>query len=112
MRAFCILMFGLCCASTARADFVLQPDVLARPAKARAAKALAPAVGFGDAVPLKYAVLQIVPTTWRVAYGPGVDQDREVDWRGGKPWDESLRDAVRPLKLRVVLRGGVVQLVP
>ena len=112
MRACCVLLIGLCSASAARADFVLQPDASARAPRAREPRALPTAVGFGDAVPLKYAVLQIVPAPWKVTYGPGVDGEREVDWKGGKPWDESLRDAVRPLKLRIVLRGGAVQLLP
>ena len=31
------------------------------------------------------------------------DEETPVDWTGGRPWDQALRAAVRPLGLRVVI---------
>jgi hypothetical protein len=64
--------------------------------------------GFGQSVPLAFAVRQIVPATIQVSYGPTADQDALVDWRGGRKWTRVLREAVRPLGLRVRLRRSTV----
>ena len=43
-------------------------------------------IGFGDRVPLRFAVRQIVPARFHVAFGETVDRDASVDWKGGKAW--------------------------
>ena len=70
--------------------------------------AIAP--GFGDRVPLSFAVHQIVPATINVSYGAGVDPDALVDWRGGRSWRVVLADAVKPLGLRVVFAGTAIEI--
>jgi hypothetical protein len=55
--------------------------------------------GFGNGIPLNFAVRQIVPSHFSVTFGPGVDRDAAVDWKGGKPWKPTLFDAIRPLAL-------------
>ena len=57
--------------------------------------------GFGQNVPLGFAVKQIVPSMIRVAYGREVDQQAAVTWRGGEGWNAVLRAAVAPLGLHV-----------
>ena len=57
-------------------------------------------VGFGDRVPLRFAVRQIVPARFQVAFGETVDRDASVDWKGGKAWRPTLSDALRPLRYR------------
>ncbi len=57
--------------------------------------------GFGSQIPLAFAVRQIVPSTIKVLYGPGADQNALVDWQGGKRWSVVLAEAVRPLGLRI-----------
>ena len=64
--------------------------------------------GFGDQVPLTFAVRQIVPAHFQVAYADGVQQDAPVDWKGGEPWRATLADAVRPLGLVVTVNGPKV----
>jgi hypothetical protein len=66
--------------------------------------------GFGDRVPLSFAVRQIVPATINVTYGAGVDPDALVDWRGGRSWRVVLADAVKPLGLRVVSAGTAIEI--
>ena len=66
--------------------------------------------GFGNEVPLAFATRQIVPGRVRVTFGPGVDQAALVDWRGGRPWVETLQSAVRPLGFRVAVRGTFVSI--
>ena len=61
--------------------------------------------GFGDRVPLTFAVRQIVPAHFLVAYADAVHKDAPVDWKGGEPWRATLADAVRPLGLVVTVSG-------
>jgi hypothetical protein len=68
------------------------------------------AEGFGDQVPLRFAVRQIVPSAVNVTYGPGVDPDAAVDWRGGQGWNRVLLQAVRPLGLRLVMTYMAVEI--
>ena len=67
--------------------------------------------GFGQNVPLSFAVRQVVPPRVRVSYGRGVDRQQPVSWTGGKPWDQVLRNAVRPLGLHVVMSHMAVHIV-
>jgi hypothetical protein len=69
------------------------------------------AQGFGDDVPLDFAVKQIVPPSLRVEYGATVDRQLRVSWKGGKPWQQVLRSLVDPIGLRLVLAGRVVRIV-
>lgn len=81
----------------------------AAPRLRRAAPPAIPvAQGFGEGVPLRFALRQIVPARARVELADGVDPDLPVDWRGGRRWDRVLADAVAPLGLRLVPapRGG------
>ena len=64
--------------------------------------------GFGDQVPLSFAVRQIVPARFQVAFGEAVNSNAPVDWKGGKPWRPTLSDAVRPLGLTVSVVGATV----
>ena len=68
------------------------------------------AQGFGDQVPLSFAVRQIVPRAVRVTYGPGADPDALVDWKGGQGWNRVLFRAVHPLGLRLVMTYMAVQI--
>ena len=100
----------------ARAEFILQPSTPPMPPPtsealptARPVRPLLPraqsvpaAVGFGTDIPLSIAVRQIVPAGWAVRYGEGVERDTTVNWVGGKPWPDALRDAIRPAGLRLV----------
>ena len=67
--------------------------------------------GFGKDVPLAFATRQIVPPQVKVTFGPGVDQAALVDWKGGRPWVETLQAAVRPLGLRVAVSRMAVSVV-
>ena len=139
MRRYFISAFALVpiVASAARADFVVAtsrmpaaapastPDTAPAPAAGEAfppnaATATSPAVsreprfrvarGFGDQVPLSFAVRQIVPRAVKVTYGPGADPDALVDWKGGQGWNQVLFRAVHPLGLRLVMSGMAVQI--
>jgi len=68
------------------------------------------AEGFGDQVPLRFAVRQIVPRAVKVTYGPGADPDAAVDWRGGQGWNAVLSHAVRPLGLKLVMTYMAVEI--
>jgi hypothetical protein len=66
--------------------------------------------GFGDRVPLSFAVRQIVPATINVTYGAGVDPGALVDWRGGRSWRVVLADALKPLGLRAVFAATAIEI--
>lgn len=48
--------------------------------------------GFGDGIPLSFAVEQIVPERFNISYGPGVKVDSLVSWKGGDEWRVVLSD--------------------
>lgn len=69
------------------------------------------AQGFGHDVPLVFALRQVVPTRVHIIYGPGVDEQQNVSWEGGKPWDQVLRSTIKPLGLHVVMSPKAVKIV-
>ena len=62
-------------------------------------------VGFGDHVPLSFACRQIVPKIYKVGYGPSVDSNALVDWKGGQTWPTVLGRAIKPLGLHIAWSG-------
>jgi len=80
------------------------------PRRTPAAPGLKMAYGFGDQVPLAFACRQIVPRAVRVTYGPGATPDQLVSWKGGDTWNHVLRDAVRPLGLRLLMTQAAVEI--
>jgi hypothetical protein len=67
-----------------------------------------PLQGFGHQIPLTFAVRQIVPTYFKVAFAEAVRKDAAVDWKGGHSWRETLAEAVRPLGLVIIVSGPKV----
>ncbi len=66
------------------------------------------AEGFGNQIPLSFAVRQIVPPTLKVAFSPGANQSSLVDWTGGRPWPAVLRGVLRPLRLRLAIQKNKI----
>ena len=66
------------------------------------------AYGYGNGVPLYFAVKQIVPSMFRVIYRNGVDQNQLMSWVGNRPWNQALGTALRQHGLRMVLIGRTV----
>ena len=62
--------------------------------------------GFGNAVPLSFAVRQIVPPMFRVLYRGTVDLELPVNWSGGRPWNLVLASALQQHGLHLILIGG------
>ena len=125
MRLMVLILVPCLAFAPAKAEFLMMatadasaPDASASAAphpksKRRPLKALVPPAepalsGFGDQVPLSFAVRQIVPPHFQVAYADAVQQDAPVDWKGGEPWRATLADAVRPLGLIVTVSGPKV----
>jgi hypothetical protein len=84
------------------------PKPKRRPLKTHVSPPTPALSGFGDRVPLTFAVRQIVPAHFQVAYADAVHKDAPVDWNGGEPWRATLADAVRPLGLIVTVSGPKV----
>jgi hypothetical protein len=124
MRLMVLILVPCLAFAPAKAEFLIMatPDASALASasaaphpkpKRRPLKALVPPAGpalsgFGDQVPLSFAVRQIVPPHFQVAYADAVQQDAPVDWKGGEPWRATLADAVRPLGLIVTVSGPKV----
>ena len=140
MRSSLLVLATLAAApAAARAEFIMQqaapPIVLAAPDRsveqARLARAYwlrthrVPATpastaqarsniadGFGKDVPLRVALLQILPATLTAQLGQGVDAEQAVDWSGGKSWQAVLHEMVQPLHLRATVKGSTVRIDP
>ncbi len=68
------------------------------------------AYGFGNHIPLAFAVRQIVPKAVKVTYGPGASPAALVSWKGGQTWNRVLLAAVRPLGLHLVMTHMAVEI--
>ncbi len=132
MRLTCFIVATLGVMTSANAEFVMvsppAAETGASPAPAPSTATTRPAAkprpkichpasdpaltGFGNEVPLSFAVRQIVPARFQVAFGETVNPDASVDWKGGKPWRPTLSDAVRPLGLTVTVVGATVTIQP
>ena len=119
MRRISVSLFLLFVTAPAQADFVLMPPAPAtappshhpklHPVWLRPRRPPAPAVsGFGSHIPLSFAVRQIVPAPFQVSFAAGADRNAAVDWKGGKPWRDTLADAIRPLGLELSVKGEAV----
>jgi hypothetical protein len=80
------------------------------PAKRSSPPRFAIAYGFGKAVPLAFALRQIVPASVRITYGPGADPHAIVNWQGGRGWNRVLAAALKPLGLRPVFTRAAVEI--
>jgi hypothetical protein len=67
-----------------------------------------PLQGFGHQIPLTFAVRQIVPAHFQVAFAGAVQKEAAVDWKGGDSWRATLARAVRPLGLVITVNGPKV----
>ncbi len=131
MRLTCLILVAVGLATPANAEFVMvsspATEAGANPAPPSTApirprptphpKIRPPApdpalTGFGDKVPLGFAVRQIVPARFQVAFGETVNPEASVDWKGGKSWRPTLSDAIRPLGLTVSVVGATVTIQP
>lgn len=78
------------------------PQVILRPVLAK---------GFGDDVPLAFAIRQIVPATVKVEYGSSVDREVRVSWVGGKPWRQVLHTTLSPLGIHAAQSGSTLKII-
>ncbi len=131
MRLTCFIMTTLGVMTSANAEFVMVSPPAAETVAIPAPPATAPirprpkphpkirppapdpaVTGFGDEVPLSFAVRQIVSARFQVAFGETVNPDASVDWKGGKPWRPTLAETIRPLGLTVSVVGATVTIQP
>lgn len=85
------------------------PPVMPVTSPSRAANALPEAIGFGSDLPLALGMRQIVPAQYAYSFAPGIDQGAKISWNGGKPWNESLNDALKPLGYKAIVDGTTVR---
>lgn len=66
--------------------------------------------GFGTDVPLGFAISQIVPPSYQVSYGPGVDREAKVSWSGGDQWPAVLGRMAQARGISVTYQDRTVRL--
>jgi hypothetical protein len=66
--------------------------------------------GFANHVPLTVALRQILPSGYGFSIDPDVDMGGLVSFQGGKPWRETLADALAPLGLVMREQGQLVSI--
>jgi len=64
--------------------------------------------GFGNQVPIAFAVKQIVPPSFRIEFGNDIDPAITVTWVGDRPWNEVLWLALHSRKLRMIVQKRLV----
>lgn len=64
--------------------------------------------GFGKQVPLIVALRQILPPAYGFAHRDGVDLTQSVDWKGGRPWQQVLTEALTPVGLKAAVTADTV----
>lgn len=66
--------------------------------------------GFANHVPLAVALRQILPTGYGFSIDQNVDLGVLVSFKGGKPWRETLDEALAPVGLAVHEQGQMVEI--
>jgi hypothetical protein len=64
--------------------------------------------GFAKSVPLAVALRQILPAGYSFSIDQGVDMGTMVSFQGGRPWRETLRDALKPAGLVMREKGRMI----
>lgn len=64
--------------------------------------------GFAKQVPIAVALRQILPAGYGFSVDPDVDLGTLVSFQGGKPWRDTLQDALRPSGLAMHEQGQMV----
>ena len=65
-------------------------------------------IGFAKQVPLPVALRQILPSGYAFSIDQDVDMGTLVSFQGGRPWRETLRDALAPVGLVMRDQGQMV----
>lgn len=66
--------------------------------------------GFGNDVPLSFAVKQIIPEGYLVNFDNGVNQNTRIKWRGGADWHVVLENVARTNGLAVSYMGQLIRI--
>jgi hypothetical protein len=64
--------------------------------------------GFASQVPLGLALRQVLPSQYNFAVDQGVDVETLVSYKGGKPWNETLKAMLVPAGLDYHQQGNLI----
>lgn len=64
--------------------------------------------GFGKDIPLAIALRDIAPTKYAYSFSPSDVAGAKISWRGGKPWQDVLKDALTPLDLDMAVTESTI----
>lgn len=66
--------------------------------------------GFGENMPLLFALRQIAPETYTMSFSPAVTQDTTLSWEGGAPWPDVLQAALAEQNLEASIGDNVIRI--
>lgn len=64
--------------------------------------------GFGKDIPLAIALRDIVPSHYAFSFSPREIAGTKISWRGGKPWQDVLKDALTAHDLDLAMNEGSI----
>lgn len=64
--------------------------------------------GFGKDIPLAIALRDIVPAKYAYSFSPSNIAGSKISWRGGKQWQDVLKDALTPRGLDVSITENAI----
>lgn len=64
--------------------------------------------GFGKDIPLAIALRDIAPAKYAYSFSPRDVAGAKISWRGGKPWQDVLKDALTPYDLGMVVNDNTI----
>lgn len=64
--------------------------------------------GFGKEIPLAIALRDIVPSQYAFSFSPREIAGTKISWRGGKPWQDVLKDALTAHDLDLVMNQNSI----
>ena len=64
--------------------------------------------GFGKDIPLAIALRDIAPPKYAYSFSPNDIAGTKISWRGGKPWQDVLKDAIAPHGLNMSITENAI----
>lgn len=68
--------------------------------------------GFGDDIPLAMAMRQVIPASYAYSFDPSVNPGMKVSWRGERPWNAVLGDALAAKGMTMTIKNNMVRISP
>jgi len=88
------------------------PPMSGAPVSATDGKQYETVSGFGDDIPLAMVMRQIIPASYAYSFDPSVNPGVKVSWRGERPWNVVLSDALAAKGMTMTIKDNMVRVSP